>query len=64
MDTGTKRLVKGVAYGFLGALIFIALVLLMYFAFAILSPLIGDLVERLMQSETAERIRELIRTAR
>lgn len=64
MDTGTKRLVKGVAYGFLGALLFIALVLLMYLAFTILGPLIGELVERLMQSDTAERIREFIRSAR
>lgn len=64
MDTGTKRLVKGFAYGLLGAVVFILLVLLMYLVFTLIEPLIGDLVERLTGSNVAERIREFIRTAR
>lgn len=64
MDAGTKRLFKGAVYGFIGALVFIGLVLLMYLAFTLLGPLIAELTERLIQSDTADRIREIIRTAR
>lgn len=64
MDTGRKRLFKGVAYGFLGALLFIALVIVMYLMFALVEPLLSDLTERLMQSQVAERIRTYTRLLR